>query len=414
MSPRSDTFAEWSQRWLALARYTGREVPDLERRLEQTCSLWREDIPPGWERPLDARLIDRGRRYLRTHATGHPRPGSEHELEYQILGPDPAEVPTYCFGGRLIDGINAVPLTRDEAGRRTGNVEADMLLLAEDAGGHRLLLVEAKTESNNAFFAAVENVRQLKLFGASPTARRIFEERHPQLHHPLPVTGVILGPRSFLEARGARERAANPAERLFAAVNAAFGVDARIATWDPTTRAISAWTKSPDTVVPAPEVSGRATQTNRPRPVARQHDQAPTATAFAIPEGPQIELELAPRLESWERHDNPAQVALREFVVHVRDLIDPMIDATPGPLAFRLDVGLPDDLDPLWSGTSTTTSSRSPANFRNGLSRSGARRAGTHDPWCDSNRRFRSPRRPAGNSSMSRPRPAASARGRPP
>jgi hypothetical protein len=73
---------------------------------------------------------------------------------------------------------------------------------------------------------------------------------------------------------------------------------------------------------------------------------------FAIPEGPSIELELElelePRLESWNRRDDPSQVALRELVEHVRERIDPVLGATVGSLAFRLDVGLANQLDPLW------------------------------------------------------------------
>jgi hypothetical protein len=69
---------------------------------------------------------------------------------------------------------------------------------------------------------------------------------------------------------------------------------------------------------------------------------------FAIPEGPSIELELEPRLESWNQRDDPVQVALREFVEHVRERIDPALEATAGSLVFRLDVGLADQLDPLW------------------------------------------------------------------
>jgi hypothetical protein len=235
------TFGEWSQRWMELASYTGRDVPDLERRIEGVCSLWRAAIPSGWERPLDSRLTDPRRRYLRAHASGRPRPGSEHELEYEILTPDPADVPTRCFGGRLIDGINAVPLTRDTKGGRAGNVEADMLLLVEDGGRHRLLLVEAKTGSNNAFFAVVENLRQLKLFNVSQTARRIFPTRHPELVNPLPVVGVALGPRSFLADRGAKERAVGPAQRLLDAVKETLDVDVRLATWDAMTRSIEIW-----------------------------------------------------------------------------------------------------------------------------------------------------------------------------
>jgi hypothetical protein len=72
------------------------------------------------------------------------------------------------------------------------------------------------------------------------------------------------------------------------------------------------------------------------------------AGVFAIPEATPVRLSLAPRLESWNRHDDPAQVALREFVAHTRELIEPTLAATEGPLAFRLDVGLADALDPLW------------------------------------------------------------------
>jgi hypothetical protein len=57
---------------------------------------------------------------------------------------------------------------------------------------------------------------------------------------------------------------------------------------------------------------------------------------LALPEGPALELSLTPRLESWERHDHPAQMALREFVVHVQELVDPVIASTRGELAVRL------------------------------------------------------------------------------
>jgi hypothetical protein len=69
---------------------------------------------------------------------------------------------------------------------------------------------------------------------------------------------------------------------------------------------------------------------------------------FALPVGPALELSLTPRLESWERRDHPAQTALREFVGHVRELVDPVIERIDGEVALRLDVGLPDTVDPLW------------------------------------------------------------------
>lgn len=72
------------------------------------------------------------------------------------------------------------------------------------------------------------------------------------------------------------------------------------------------------------------------------------AGLFEMPRGPGTLLALAPRLESWNRYDDPAQVALREFVDHVRELIEPGFGLTEGPLSFRLDVGLAETIDPLW------------------------------------------------------------------
>lgn len=73
-------------------------------------------------------------------AGGAPRAGSEHELESQILAPDPSRTPTTVLGGRLIDGVNAFPLARDGAGGRAGNVEADLLLLVESNDSSRVIL----------------------------------------------------------------------------------------------------------------------------------------------------------------------------------------------------------------------------------------------------------------------------------
>jgi hypothetical protein len=239
------SFGDWAQAWLTLARYHGREVPDLDRRVHDVRSLWDAKIPPDWERGTDARLIDPKHRYLRRHRSGGPKPGSEHELEYQILEPDPLDVPTFCFGGRLIDGINAVPLARDHAGGRSGNVEADMLLLTEIDGKHRLLLVEVKTISNGAWYATIENLRQLRLFNHSATAQQIFRRRRPKLTDALPVTAVVLAPRSYFEAPGAKHAAVEPAQHLITNMRTAPGVDVQLAIWDTDARSIEAFRSTP-------------------------------------------------------------------------------------------------------------------------------------------------------------------------
>jgi hypothetical protein len=74
----------------------------------------------------------------------------------------------------------------------------------------------------------------------------------------------------------------------------------------------------------------------------------PQPITYLMPDGPPSPLSVTPRLESWNRADHPDQVRLGEFVAHVRDGIDPILDATDAPLTFRLDIGLPDAVDPLW------------------------------------------------------------------
>jgi hypothetical protein len=56
-----------------------------------------------------------------------------------------------------------------------------MLLLTTDGTTHKLVLVEAKTTANDPWYAAVESLRQLRLFLASDSARQIMHRRHPQL-----------------------------------------------------------------------------------------------------------------------------------------------------------------------------------------------------------------------------------------
>ncbi len=69
---------------------------------------------------------------------------------------------------------------------------------------------------------------------------------------------------------------------------------------------------------------------------------------YTMPSGQPLKLGLTPRLESWNARDHPDQVRLREFVAHVREVVDPVAEALDGPLGLKLDVGLDDSIDPLW------------------------------------------------------------------
>lgn len=230
-------FNQWTRRWIELATFSGRLLPGEKARIAAVAALWREDIPPGWERGPDSRLLDRERRYCR-RKDGIRR--GEYVIEGEVLDPRPAEVSTICLGARLVDGVNAVPLTKDAGGRRAGNVEADMLLLVRDEHEYRLLLVEVKTTSNHAWFAAVENLRQLKLFKRSLETQSLFHRRCPDLDLPerLPVTAVVLAPSSFYVASGRKAESVAPAERLLERMRKEASADVRLATWDPRERTI--------------------------------------------------------------------------------------------------------------------------------------------------------------------------------
>src|SRR4051812_32162776 len=101
-------FREWAQRWMDLAAFEGARVP--ETRIQSVTDLWRQPIPGTWKRDRDARLLDPATRYSRTHAGGAKVPRGEHRIEHEILEPPPEITPTTCFGARLVDGVNAVPL----------------------------------------------------------------------------------------------------------------------------------------------------------------------------------------------------------------------------------------------------------------------------------------------------------------
>jgi hypothetical protein len=231
-------FTIWANRWMKLATYRGKTFPEDEGRIDQVVALWDEPIPGAWKREKDLRLLKADRRYCRRNAGEKDLRRGEHALEYEVLAIPGVE--TACFGGQLVDGVNAIPLAKDVSGGRRGNVEADMLLLVEDHGRYEQLLIEVKVRSNHAWYAAVENLRQLKLFLHSAAPKQLFQERRSELNLPrrIPVVAAVLAPEAFYTADGRRSAAVAPAERLLDAMWEHAGVDARLATWAPTERVI--------------------------------------------------------------------------------------------------------------------------------------------------------------------------------
>jgi hypothetical protein len=229
------SFLEWARQWMCLATYPGQTLADVDERIGEIMELWNKPIPGTWRRGQDRRLLDPHRRYCRSNYAEDANRRGEHAIEYELLQPIPNEKRTKVMGAWLIDGVNAVPLAKDEAGGRKGNVEADMLLLVRDsAGEHRLEVVEVKKAAANAWFAAVENLRQLRLMMESPETKGLFVHRQPDLglSLDLPFVGLVLAPHAFYSARGKKRNAVTPALELLAGMRAHAELDVRLGVWD--------------------------------------------------------------------------------------------------------------------------------------------------------------------------------------
>jgi hypothetical protein len=225
-----DSFAGWANRWMALASYAGGSVPDVANRIEQLIRLWQSPIPGSWQRGMDPQLM--GRCYRRGDIDA-PHDG-EHAIENDILCRSLDKIS--CFGYKLLDGVNALPLARDSGGGRSANVEADMLLLGELDGDYRLFLCEVKDRANDPWYALVESLRQLRLFLANAETRCLFTRRGSIIGLPadIPVTGLVLAPIEYYSSRGKKQNAVKPSSELLMRLALEFGVDIQLAVWDAT------------------------------------------------------------------------------------------------------------------------------------------------------------------------------------
>jgi hypothetical protein len=173
----------------------------------------------------------------RPASAGDHVPKGERLIEHTILCPDPSAIGVTSLELSLIDGVNAVPLAKDSNGGRLGNVEADMLLIVGDERDQQLQLVEVKDNSNNAWFAVGESLRQLVLFERSEVAQRIMVERQ-EVQADLKLTGIVLAKATFCTATGKKKNSVDPALELIRNAEEKLGLRCVLAEWDPETREI--------------------------------------------------------------------------------------------------------------------------------------------------------------------------------
>jgi hypothetical protein len=223
----ADPFGLWGRRWLDLARFTGGHLAEPGQRIKEVLELWDTSIPGAWERSIDDQLL--GARYRRGDIAS-PRAG-EHSIEHEIL----SQIETIrCLDGSLVDGINAMPLTRDETGGRRGNVEGDLFLLMVKDGNYHLVICEVKHFANDCWYAAVESLRQLRLLHSSEAARRLFHNRNSRLYLPakIPIIGLVVAPEQYYTQSGRKANVLSATTGLLREFRDKTGIEMHLAVWD--------------------------------------------------------------------------------------------------------------------------------------------------------------------------------------
>jgi hypothetical protein len=106
-----------------------------------------------------------------------------------------------------------------------------------------LYVVEVKAKANHAWYATVENLRQVRLLMDGEEALRLFHRRNPGMELPdsIPVSGLVLAPVSFYRDQGRKARSTSYARQLIEDMRAECGCHVHLAVWDRDRMSIDAY-----------------------------------------------------------------------------------------------------------------------------------------------------------------------------
>jgi hypothetical protein len=217
-----DSYYDWYQKWQDQADFNGSHVPDEQARIKSIIALWSEKVPDGWRRED----LPEGDIYRRGDRES-PNTG-KHQIEYDIIS-NPITVFSDKYRFRPI--INAFPCATDPNGGRAGNVEIDLLGILTIGEANHPLICEIKTGkkgSKNPWYAAVENLRQLRLFIDNKENLAYIKERclNANMNFAAPV-GIVIGKPGYYTAKGQKFNSMEPTQRLLNELKARHN-DARI------------------------------------------------------------------------------------------------------------------------------------------------------------------------------------------
>ena len=103
----------------------------------------------------------------------------------------------------------------------------------------RLLLTEVKIDNENAWYAVIENLLQLKLLQAHQQPHELFRRRlRPSLPDKVPLSGLVLAPEGYYCKPRKKAASVEPARALIERLKP-LDVDIQLAVWNPANRSIT-------------------------------------------------------------------------------------------------------------------------------------------------------------------------------
>jgi hypothetical protein len=173
-------FTIWRKKWDSLGQFRGRELEDPDKCISEILSLWQIEPPGPWMRSAEdlPKRFAPDKRYVR--GNGKSKRRGEHCIEHEILETDFA---TVTYNGRhLVDGVNAFPLVKSEAGHRNDDIEPDLVILVGPTNSASILVLDVKKTDGNAWSALVQNLRQFRLFLLNPAYTSFFDQRKNEVN----------------------------------------------------------------------------------------------------------------------------------------------------------------------------------------------------------------------------------------
>ena len=240
------SFSDWYDKWQKLADYTGVNLDEKEwnRRTDAIVSLWAEQPQGNWQRSFE-----RGDFNLRNLCTPkiiwsrNSGEISQNRGEYQIEDHIIKNPIPFCLksGYQFEPIVNAFPCAKVSK----GSVEFDLLsILKTPKNAIHPLVCEIKAQYNNPWYAAVENLRQLKLFignlenNLNVIRKKRADEILIDFSHPV---GIVIAEPDYYGHRGQKNNSVEPTLNMLRRLQVSpQGKDARVilATWDKKTNHI--------------------------------------------------------------------------------------------------------------------------------------------------------------------------------